>query len=118
MMTSRATIGKVAINTVEATTNQGFITLIPTKQLKVYFLYDWLKTQLEEINNLASGSTFLEISKTDFRNLNVVIPDKITLEKYDKLVLPIFETIKLKSQESQKLEQLKTLLLSRMASNN
>jgi type I restriction enzyme S subunit len=118
MMTSRATIGKVAINTVEATTNQGFITLIPTKELKVYFLYDWLKTQLEEINNLASGSTFLEISKTDFRSLIIVIPDKITLKKYDETILPCFELIKLKSQESQKLEQLKTLLLSRLTINN
>lgn len=117
MMTSRATIGKVAINTVEATTNQGFITLIPTKELQVYFLFDWIKTQLEEINNLASGSTFLEISKTDFRNLNVVIPDKIILEEFNKLVLPIFETIKLKSLENQKLTELKELLLARMTKN-
>ena len=29
MMTSRATIGKLGVNTTEACTNQGFITLIP-----------------------------------------------------------------------------------------
>ena len=75
MMTSRATVGKLAINTAEATTNQGFITLVPTSELNVFYLYCWINTQIEEIINLASGSTFLEISKSDFRNLDVVIPE-------------------------------------------
>lgn len=115
MMTSRATVGKLAINTSEATTNQGFITMLPTKELNVFYLYCWLNTQIEEIINLASGSTFLEISKTDFRNLDIVIPEEIINIKFTKKVQPIFELIKTKTLENQKLTELKELLLSKLA---
>lgn len=115
MMTSRATVGKLAINTEEATTNQGFITMIPTVVLNVFYLYCWINTQIEEIINLASGSTFLEISKSDFRNLDILIPDENTNLKFKKSVEPIFELIKTKTKENQKLTELKALLLSKLA---
>ena len=115
MMTSRATVGKLAINTEEATTNQGFITLIPNSELNVYYLYCWINTQIEEIINLASGSTFLEISKSDFRNLDVVIPDNEINNKFRESVEPIFDLIKTKTKENQKLTELKDLLLSKLA---
>lgn len=115
MMTSRATVGKLAINTKEATTNQGFITLVPTDELNIYFLYCWIKTQIEEIINLASGSTFLEISKTDFRNLDIAIPDVDLIINFRKTVNPIFEMIKTKTKENQKISELKDLLLSKLA---
>ena len=116
MMTSRATIGKLAINTKEATTNQGFITLIPTDELNVFYLYCWVNTQIEEIINLASGSTFLEISKTDFRNIDIVIPEEKLNSDFKKMVEPIFKLIKIKALENQKLSELKELLLSKLAS--
>lgn len=115
MMTSRATVGKLAINTIEASTNQGFITMLPTDELNVYYLYCWASTQIGEIINLASGSTFLEISKTDFRNLDVVIPeDKINAD-FKRTAEPFFELIRTKTKENQKLTELKELLLSRLA---
>jgi type I restriction enzyme S subunit len=114
MMTSRATVGKLAINTEEATTNQGFITLIPNSELNVFFLYCWVKTKIEEIMNLASGSTFLEISKSDFRSLNIVIPEKEIKTKFIISVEPIFDLIKTKTKETQKLEELMDLLLAKM----
>ena len=115
MMTSRATVGKLAINATEATTNQGFITLIPTSELNVLYLYCWLNTQIEEIINLASGSTFLEISKSDFRNLDVIIPEKAINDKFRKTVEPVYDLIKTKTKENQKLTELKDLLLSKLA---
>lgn len=118
MMTSRATVGKLAINTAEATTNQGFITLVPTSELNVFYLYCWINTQIEEIINLASGSTFLEISKSDFRNLDVVIPENEINIKFKRTINPFFENIKLKTRENQKLTELKELLLSKLATVN
>ena len=115
MMTSRATIGKMAINTKEASTNQGFITLIPTDELNVYFLYCWINTLIEEIINLASGSTFLEINKTDFRNLEITIPNKEANTKFKKSTIHIFDFLKNKTKENQKLNEMKELLLSKLA---
>ena len=42
MLTSRATIGAIAINTHEACTNQGFITCLPNDRVPLYFLFQWL----------------------------------------------------------------------------
>jgi type I restriction enzyme, S subunit len=43
MLTSRATIGAIGINTTIACTNQGFITCIPNDIYPLYYLFYWLK---------------------------------------------------------------------------
>lgn len=115
LMTSRATIGKLTINTKEATTNQGFITIIPTENISVFFLFDWVKTKLDDINSVASGSTFPEISKTDFRNFDFILPSEIVCKKYNKLIPSVFNKIRLKNEENEFLEIMRNLLLSKLA---
>jgi type I restriction enzyme S subunit len=114
LMTSRATVGKLTINTKAACTNQGFITLIPTEKISVYLLFDWIKTQLEEISSLATGSTFPEISKADFRNLKFIYPNEDILMIYSNPISNIYKTVQFRNEENQKLEELKELLLTKM----
>jgi len=116
LMTSRATVGEVTINTHEACTNQGFITLIPNQRLSVYFLYDWLKTKLKTVHNLASGSTFPEISKTDFRNIEILLATDTVHKQFDKTVTPIFRSIENNTYEIQTLTQLRDTLLPKLMS--
>jgi type I restriction enzyme S subunit len=115
LMTSRATVGKLTINTKEACTNQGFITLIPNEKISVYLLFDWIKTQLEEISSRATGSTFPEISKSDFRNLKFIYPVEDVLLKYNNSISIIYKTIQFRNEENEKLIELKDLLLSKLA---
>lgn len=116
LMTSRATVGVITINTHEASTNQGFITLIPNEELSLYFLYDWLKTKLITVHSLASGSTFPEISKTDFRNIEVLLANKKVRLLFDETVQPIFKTIENNTNEIQTLTQLRDTLLPKLMS--
>lgn len=116
LMTSRATVGEITINTTEASTNQGFITLIPNKKLSLYFLYDWLKTKLSTVHSLASGSTFPEISKTDFRNMEVLIAKEKIHINFDNLVKPIYQSIENNTIEIQTLTQLRDILLPKLMS--
>lgn len=74
MMTSRATIGVVSINTQKACTNQGFITCVPNDRLSVFHLYFWIKESREKIISVASGATFKEISRGEFREFPIVVP--------------------------------------------
>lgn len=69
MMTSRATIGVVSITTVQAATNQGFITCPESETVGKYHLYFWLTEQRELILAQASGATFKEINKATFRRI-------------------------------------------------
>lgn len=74
VMTSRATIGECAINTVPMTTNQGFKNFVPFASVDTEFLYYLLVTQKAGFIGLCSGSTFLEIGKTQLRGFAVHLP--------------------------------------------
>ena len=113
MMTSRATIGEIGINTEVASTNQGFITLIPNKMYPLYFLVEWLKTNLDEIDQLSSGSTFKEINKSDFRCLKIIKSTPLVSE-IEKLLIPFYSQIETTSALSEKLVEFRSVLLSKM----
>jgi type I restriction enzyme S subunit len=74
VMTSRATIGECAINSVPVTTNQGFKNFVPFEATDVEFLYYLLQTQKQGFVRLCAGSTFLEIGKTQLAAYEVQLP--------------------------------------------
>ncbi len=76
LMSSRANIGDVVVNTVPMTTNQGFINIIPNRDIidTNYFSY-WLKTRKDYFIQVSTGSTFLELSKSAFREITIDLPD-------------------------------------------
>ena len=75
VMTSRATIGECAINTVPVSTNQGFKNFVPFDSTDVDFLYYLLTTQKQGFISLCGGSTFLEIGKTQLIAYQVNLPN-------------------------------------------
>lgn len=70
---TRATIGKVAINTVPMSTNQGFKNIVP-KKIDTDFLYYKIVSEENGLLKIANGSTFLEVSKTGFENYSISVP--------------------------------------------
>ena len=74
VMTSRATIGECAINTAPLSTNQGFKNFVPFNGVVGEFLYYLLTTHKQGFIGLCSGSTFLEIGKTQLRSYVVKFP--------------------------------------------
>lgn len=75
VMTSRATIGECAINTVPVSTNQGFKNFIPSEAVDVEFLYYLLLMQKSGFISLCGGSTFLEIGKAQLAAYSVRFPN-------------------------------------------
>ena len=71
LLTSRATIGDTAINTVPMATNQGFANFICHENLSNVFLAYYLRFIREKLNDLASGSTFKEITKGTLVNIEI-----------------------------------------------
>ena len=78
VMTSRATIGECAINTVPVSTNQGFKNFVPFATTDVDFLYYLLGTQKQGFISLCGGSTFLEIGKSQLSAYKVWLPSTKT----------------------------------------
>ena len=75
VMTSRATIGECAINSVPVSTNQGFKNFVPFASTDVDFLYYLLRTQKQGFISLCGGSTFLEIGKMQLSAYEVRLPN-------------------------------------------
>lgn len=74
LVTSRATIGSVAIAGIELCTNQGFKSLVPQDGVNSDFYYYVFCFIRDEMVRLASGSTFDEISYKDFSRIVVPRP--------------------------------------------
>ena len=75
LFTSRATIGAKAILTTEATTNQGFQSLVVINGNNNEFIYYYLDIIINEIKQKASGSTFPEVSAESIRKTAIKIPN-------------------------------------------
>lgn len=72
ILSSRAPIGKLAINKVPMYCNQGFKCVVCGSELYNEYLYWWLYGKKDYLNSLGTGATFPEISKTVVEN--IVIP--------------------------------------------
>ncbi|NJN97967.1 MAG: restriction endonuclease subunit M/S, partial [Anaerolineales bacterium] len=76
VVSSRATIGRIGINKVPLATNQGFKNIIIKNYEKILpkYLALILTRLVGEMEKLASGGTFKEISKTNFKTLQIPLP--------------------------------------------
>ncbi len=76
LVSSRATIGRIAINNIPLSTNQGFKNIIIKDFSKVNpkFIAFAISNLVEEMNEIATGGTFKEISKSAFSELQIPLP--------------------------------------------
>jgi type I restriction enzyme S subunit len=93
MMTSRATIGVTAINTRPACTNQGFVICVPNERVSFHQLYFWIEENKEKIISVASGATYKEISRSEFREFPIAVADKDKNLLFVEILTPIAKQI-------------------------
>jgi type I restriction enzyme S subunit len=75
LLSSRAPIGHVAINSVPMATNQGFKSQVPrTDLVHSGFLYWWLKSKRTYLAGLGNGATFKEVSKAVVSRVEIALP--------------------------------------------
>lgn len=74
LLSSRAPIGYLALAGCELTTNQGFKSIVCNESIILSeYLYYLLSTKIDDLISISSGSTFLELSKSAFENLELNI---------------------------------------------
>ena len=116
LLSSRAPIGYVAIAGLPLAINQGYIAFLPDAYLPNHFMYFWLKYNMERIKNAANGSTFMEISKTAFRNIATKKPGEDVLRDFEAEAASLFEAMRNNQEEIQTLTTLRDTLLPRLIS--
>jgi len=90
LFSSRAPIGYVAIASNDICTNQGFKILVPNKKVDSEFVYYYLKSAKQLAEKNASGTTFKEISSTNFKQLPIPLPPLLEQKKIVKKIEELF----------------------------
>ena len=118
MLTSRATIGAIAINTHEACTNQGFIICLPNERVPLYFLFHWVRENVPTFQRMASGATFKEISRGVFKTIDFLHPSVQLVHRFEGIVTPMAEQLLVFQRQMYNLRQTRDLLLPRLLSGH
>lgn len=116
LLSSRAPIGYLAIAEVPTSINQGFIGMKCDGTLPNVFVLPWCRENMDTILSNANGSTFQEISKSNFRQIQVVVPSEPILKIYRKSADSLYRHMVENERESRSLAQLRDTLLPKLIS--
>jgi type I restriction enzyme, S subunit len=116
LLSSRAPIGYLAISEIPVAVNQGFIAMVCDQFLSNYYVLYWTLNNLDTIKGRANGTTFLEISKSNFRPISIIIPDKNILSQFNSKIEPLYKKMVSNIRESQNLATLRDFLLAKLMS--
>ena len=111
------TAGLVTLVAKESQTNQQINSIIPKEGFSPYFIYLLMQTLSDTINKLGqSGSTIVNLNKSQFGKIQVIIPSLSAMTNFDKVISPIFEKILQNQREDINLESLRDTLLPKLMS--
>jgi type I restriction enzyme S subunit len=116
LLSSRAPIGYLAIAEVSTAINQGFIALKCDGFLPNVFVLQWCRESMDAIVGNANGSTFQEISKSNFRPLGIVVPYESVLKHFTRSAGSLYRQLAENERESRTLAQLRDTLLPKLIS--
>ena len=116
LLSSRAPIGYLAVTQIPTAINQGFIAMLPGGQLPASYLLFWTKVNMDAIKQKANGSTFMEISKSAFRPMKLVVPSAQVVDAFNSICNPLLDRIALNERSRRQLEEIRDSLLPRLIS--
>lgn len=114
LLSSRAPIGYLAIAEVPTAINQGFIAMRCDGALPNVYVLQWCRESMDAIVGNANGSTFQEISKSNFRPLRVVVPNEPVMTSFTKFADSLYQQLAKNEHESRSLAQLRNTLLPKL----
>lgn len=110
LLSSRAPIGKTAITGAEMYCNQGFKNLICSERIYNKYLYFFLNSKVDYLNELGRGATFKEISKGIVEEVEIPLP---SLDEQKNIVRHLEVIQQLINNRKQALSTLDELVKSR-----
>lgn len=116
LLSSRAPIGYTAISQMPVSINQGFIAMVCNHELPNYYVFSWVQYNLDIIKSVASGTTFEEVNKTNFRRLDILVPPPALLSKFSAVFASLYECILNNSFQSRTLVSVRDSLLPKLMS--
>ena len=116
LLSSRAPIGYLAIADIPTAVNQGFIALVCDKGISNYYVLNWAQRNMDNIEGRANGTTFLEISKRNFRPIELVIPTSEVMDHFSEVAGSYYSKVISNLYQSRTLSELRDTLLPKLMS--
>ncbi len=111
------TAGLVILLPEPSQTNQQINSIVPKSNYSPYYIYLMMSTMSETINKLGqAGSTIVNLNKTQFGKIEVMIPSVSAMAAFDEIVEPMFKEILSNQIENIRLSNLRDTLLPRLIS--
>jgi type I restriction enzyme S subunit len=107
LLCSRATIGEVRIAGNTICTNQGFKSLVVHQNISNEWLYYMVHVLKFNMLEKAIGSTFLEISKKDLAELDIIVPEFTEQKAIAQVLSDMDSEIELLEKKLAKYQQIK-----------
>jgi len=116
LMSSRAPVGYLAITKVPIAINQGYIAMVCNKKLTPEYILQWANSTMDDIKQRASGTTFAEISKRNFKVIPIIIPTTDVLYEYSKFGNEFYNLTYENMKTIEQLSQIRDLILPKLLS--
>jgi len=114
LLSTRATVGDVGIALKECTTNQGFQSLVVEEEFFNEFWYYWIQMNKKAFLRRSSGSTFIEISKSEILKISALCPSHNEQQKIANFLTALDQKIDLTTQNLTQAQTFKKALLQQM----
>ncbi len=112
-----ASVGLVCLTAEPSQTNQQINSIVCKKNISPFYIYIKMTTLTDHLKQLgAGGSTTLNVNKTLFGQIPILLPDETVMKEFHRKVKPLFSAIRKNQYEMQHLESLKSLLLTQISS--
>jgi type I restriction enzyme S subunit len=114
VITKSGTIGRLGILCEYMCGNRAVINIKPKEDYNLPLIFFFLKSKYDELIDMAVGSAQKNLYVPVLATMKISIPDKKYLTRFYLDANSLLESMKLKTKENQKLEELKDLLLAKM----
>jgi type I restriction enzyme S subunit len=115
MVSCIGTAGVVALASTNCQTNQQINSVRFDEEFKAFYFYCFargLKTLLEGLGS--NGATMVNVNKSKFEKIELIVPDSETLKRHYGLVKVIFDQILTLQEKNEKLKEARDILLPRL----
>jgi len=106
LLSVRAPVGSINLANIECCIGRGLASISCKKEIKMDFVYSFLKVKEKEIENLGNGSTFKAITSGQLLRIKIPLPSLLLQQKFAKIVEHVErlkENVKKTKQSSEEL---------------
>jgi type I restriction enzyme S subunit len=106
----------LAIAEVPLAINQGYIAMVCDQELSNHYVLRWAQTNMDVIEGRANGTTFMEISKKNFRPIPVLVQGQQILRIFNKQAELVHQQVVNNLRQNKNLTSIRDALMPKLLS--